>query len=136
VAKMSTKPPSILIVDDNDDLRRALADLFADRGFRVRKVADGFAALAEMRSNLPDVLVSDLNMPKMSGFELLSLVRSRFPEVRVVAMSGDYPGYEVPSGVAADAFYQKIGARSEILIQIVNAVIDRDSSHLRRSNFG
>src|SRR5271163_4516715 len=83
--EMSTKLASILIVDDNDDLREAFADLFANCGFRVRTAADGFTALADMKSNLPDVLISDLNMPIMSGFELLSLVRARFPEVRVIA---------------------------------------------------
>jgi CheY-like chemotaxis protein len=57
---MSNKLASVLIVDDDNDLRTALADLFADSGYTVRTAADGFAALAEMRSQLPDVLISDL----------------------------------------------------------------------------
>jgi two-component system chemotaxis sensor kinase CheA len=60
---------SNLIVDDNDDLRRTLRNLFVDRGYRVRAAADGFSALAKMRSELLDVLISDLDMPRMNGFD-------------------------------------------------------------------
>jgi CheY-like chemotaxis protein len=129
---MSNKLASILIVDDNDDLRWALEDLFADCGYRVRIAADGFSALAEMRSELPDVLISDLNMPRMSGFELLSVVRERFPEVGVIAMSGAYSGNVVPRGVAADAFYPKGGTSNSCLPELVDAIIERDRSHTRR----
>jgi len=65
------------------------------------------AALVEINEEVPEILLSDLNMPGMSGFELLSVVRRRFPAIRVVAMSGAFAGDQVPDGVAADAFYEK-----------------------------
>ena len=123
---------SILIVDDDDDLRSAFGSLFADFGYKVRTAADGFSALAEMRSEPPDVLISDLNMPRMSGFELLSVVRERFPEIGVIAMSGAYSGNGVPRGVAADAFYPKGGASNSCLPELVDAIIGRDRSQTRR----
>jgi CheY-like chemotaxis protein len=129
---MSTKLASILIVDDNNDLRGALADLFADSGHRVRTAADGLAALAEMKSELPDVLISDLEMPIMSGFELLGVVRSRFPEVGVIAMSGAYSGSEVPRGVAADAFYPKGGVANRRLPEMIHEIVERDRPHPRQ----
>ena len=46
-------------------------------------------------------------MPRMSGFELLSVVRRRIPEIYVIATSGAFSGDEVPHGIAADAFYEK-----------------------------
>ena len=89
--------------------------------FFVRSAEDGFSALAEIRKEIPDILLSDLNMPRMSGFELLSVVHHRFPSIRVIAMSGAFSGDEVPSRVSADAFYQKgCGVRS--LLKIIGGL--------------
>ena len=61
---------------------------------------------------------SDLNMPGMSGFELLPLVRLQFPIVRVIAMSGAFCGHQVPDGVTADAFYEKGNSLAGLLESI------------------
>jgi CheY-like chemotaxis protein len=89
--------------------------VFIEFGYNVRSAADGFAALTEIRREARDILISDLNMPGMSGFELLSVVRCRFPAIRVVATSGAFSGDEVLSCVAADAFYRKGGGPGELL---------------------
>jgi DNA-binding response OmpR family regulator len=65
-----------------------------------------------MKQALPDIIICDLNLPKMSGFELLSIIRRRFPHVPVIAMSGEYVGTEIPVGVIADAYLQKGGDHS------------------------
>ena len=70
---------------------------------------------------LPEILLADLNMPGMSGFELLSVVKLRFPAMLTVAMSGAFQGNEVPSGVLADAFYHK-GSSMGSLLMILNSV--------------
>jgi CheY-like chemotaxis protein len=64
---------------------------------------DGFDALLQLQHRVPDLILSDLNIPQMSGFELLSVVRRRFPEILVVASSGAYDSSAVPNGVIADA---------------------------------
>jgi len=97
----------LLIVDDEPATRTTLAHIFAQLGHSVRSAADGFAALEHIRESIPDVILSDLNMPGMSGFELLSVVRRRLPGIYVIATSGAYSGSDVPAGVAADAFYEK-----------------------------
>lgn len=112
---------SLLVVDDDIQLRRSLSTLFAEMGYRVRSSEDGFSALVEIEKEIPDIVLSDLNMPGMSGFELLSVVCARFPGIRVIAMSGTYSGDRAPPGVAADAFYQK-GANLASLLQIVKAM--------------
>jgi CheY-like chemotaxis protein len=106
---------NLLIVDDNPLMRTALSAVFTRSGYRVRSAQDGFAALAELRLEVPDLILSDLNMAGMSGFEFLSVVCRRFPAVRVVAMSGAYSGDEVPPGVMADAFYEKATSIAALL---------------------
>lgn len=111
----------LLIVDDDPSIRLSLSLLLSEIGYRVRCAQDGFSALCELRVEIPDILISDLNMPGMAGFELLSVVRRRFPAMLVIAMSGAFSGNEVPSGVLADAFFQK-GSSMGALLQIIEAL--------------
>jgi CheY-like chemotaxis protein len=97
----------LLIVDDEPLIRFSLSQLFTENGYGVRSAADGLSALDEIHREAPEVLLSDLDMPGMSGFELLLVVRNRFPQIHLIAMSGAFFGDKVPSGVATDAFYQK-----------------------------
>jgi len=110
----------ILIVDDKECIRTTMSLVLTEMGYQVRSVDDGLAALRAIREDTPEILLSDLNMPGMSGFELLSVVRLRFPAILVIAMSGAFSGNEVPSGVPADAFYQK-GSSPSALLQILKA---------------
>ena len=80
----------ILIVDDDAALRNSIALLLQSSGYVVTTAANGFEALLQLKKSLPAVLLSDLNMPEMSGFELLSVVRRRFPQISVIAMSGAF----------------------------------------------
>jgi CheY-like chemotaxis protein len=97
----------LLIVDDELPTRTLLSQIFLQMGHPVRVAEDGFAALEEIRAERSDILVSDLNMPHMSGFELLSVIRRKRPEIYVIATSGAFSGNEVPHGIAADAFHEK-----------------------------
>lgn len=97
----------LLVVDDEPATRTTLTQIFTSLGYPVRAAEDGFSALEQIREEVPDVLLSDLNMPKMSGFELLSVVRRRMPDIYVIASSGAFTGDDVPHGIAADAFYEK-----------------------------
>lgn len=97
----------LLIVDDEPSTRELLSQIFTGLGHPVRAAEDGFSALERMREEVPDILLSDLNMPRMSGFELLSVVRRRMPNIYVIATSGAFSGDKVPHGIAADAFHEK-----------------------------
>jgi len=111
----------LLIVDDEPSIRSSMSAVLAEIGYGVRCAEDSSSALRELCREIPDILLSDLNMPGMSGFELLSVVRHRFPEIHTIAMSGSFSGDEVPSGVAADAFYQK-GSSMGCLERILEAL--------------
>jgi hypothetical protein len=70
---------TLLVVDDEASIRLSLSQALIEIGYSVRCAEDGFSALRELSSAVPDLLLSDLNMPGMSGFELLSEVRRSFP---------------------------------------------------------
>jgi CheY-like chemotaxis protein len=112
---------NLLVVDDDAALRMSLSHIFAAFGHRVRCAADGFSGLSELRVEVPDIILSDLNMPGMSGFEFLSVVRRRFPTIKVIAMSSAFALGDIPLGVAADAFYQK-GSNLGSLLQIMESM--------------
>jgi CheY-like chemotaxis protein len=126
--------PQILVVDDNPSVRETLAMLLMSVGYDVIVAEDGFAALSQLRKMLPDVMVSDLEMPRMSGFELLSVIRRRFPQILTVAMSGAYTEDVLPAGVIADGFYAK-GEQLKKLFRAIEQLIDsapaRSSAHQR-----
>lgn len=107
---------TVLIVDDKECIRTTLSLILVELGYSVRSATDGFAALREIRDAIPNILLSDLNMPGMSGLELMLVVRRRFPAVQIIAMSGAFSGIEASSGIPADAFYQK-GSSILALIQ-------------------
>lgn len=87
---MQTLKAKMLIVEDEPTTRTLLTQIFTGLGHPVRAAEDGFSALEQIREDVPDILLSDLNMPRMSGFELLSVVRRRIPNIYVIATSGAF----------------------------------------------
>jgi CheY-like chemotaxis protein len=129
---MSHSRLDIVVADDNEVLVNVLAETLEEYGYSVRTALDGLEALTKIRSRVPDILLSDLNMPRMSGFELLSIVRRRYPKIKVIAMSAACPWEIVAQGVAADAFYEKSATSVAQLLSIVNAMKGEAGSRLSR----
>jgi CheY-like chemotaxis protein len=77
----------LLVVDDEPPVRDLFQGSLSTEGYEVRVAKDGFEALAQMRGALPDLILSDLKMPNMSGLEFLSVVRRRFPQIPTIAIS-------------------------------------------------
>ena len=97
----------ILVVDDQYSIRETARQILERGGYEVLTAADGLDGLHALSKSLPDLIISDLNMPRMSGFEFLAVVRERFPHIATIAVSADYIISGNPSGVVADAFFQK-----------------------------
>ena len=97
----------LLLVDDESSVREVVSAVLVANGYVVVAAKDGLDALEQLDELLPDVIVSDLKMPRMSGFELLAIVRRRFPHVPVIATSGEFWGSDLPAGVLADAYLEK-----------------------------
>jgi CheY-like chemotaxis protein len=119
----------ILVVEDDRSVLSTIATMLNLKGYEVETASDGFDALMHLKDNIPDLIVSDLNMPQMSGFELLSVVRRRYPQIKVIATSGAYDASDVPSGVISDGFYPKGRSSAAELLDLIKEVLKAPASH-------
>ena len=109
----------VLLVDDDSLIRKLVSRDLVRMGYVVRTAIDGLDALAKLRAGLPDLIISDLHMPRMSGVELLRVVRTRFPQIPVIVISSVAAG-EMPEGLPADAYFHKSGLGFQQLLGIVS----------------
>jgi two-component system nitrogen regulation response regulator NtrX len=79
---------SVLIVDDEPNIRRMLGALLRAEGYEVREAGSGRGALAEVRGEEPDAVMMDLYMPDATGLDVLPELRKAAPDVPVLMMSG------------------------------------------------
>ena len=82
--------PVVLIAEDDEDIALVLTRVFKRAGMTVLRAGDGVAALELLADNRPDVIVTDLGMPRMDGWELIAAVRADPPVARtpIVILSG------------------------------------------------
>jgi len=132
IAVESALKHRVLVVDDEPSVRETLAMILKAAGYDVGTARDGFDALLQIKNRTVEVVISDLNMPEMSGFEFLSVLRRRFPEIVVIACSGAYEsGDHIPGGIIADAFLTKGHYRPEDLLHSVEHLIKTSAAQAR-----
>ena len=112
----------VLLADDNTDLRDYISRLLLDHGYEVETVADGEAALAALRAQRPDILVTDVMMPRLDGYGLLMAVREDaslrdLPIVMLSARAGDDAKVEGLDAGADDYLTKPFSAR-ELLARV------------------
>src|SRR5687767_7993311 len=83
----TTDKPKILVIDDDEQIRRVLLDLFSEV-YNCREVSSAEAALAVLSEESFDLVISDINMGHMSGLELVPHVHSLSPDCVVLMISG------------------------------------------------
>ena len=79
---------NILVIEDESDVADLLEMALRKAGFKTTGAADGASGLQKARDNRPDFIILDLMLPKMSGLELVALVRARYAQMPVVVASG------------------------------------------------
>ena len=94
--------PQILIVDDCDAIREAMAAVFKTRGYEVATAVDGQDALAKFELVRPDLLVTDLAIPRMDGFELCRKLRG-VSSVPIIVVASQVGGEESIKAIEAGA---------------------------------
>jgi type II secretory ATPase GspE/PulE/Tfp pilus assembly ATPase PilB-like protein/CheY-like chemotaxis protein len=123
-----TRGICVLLVDDEDDLRRVMRDLLEREGFTVQEARDGVQALDEVDRHAPDIIVLDLNLPGLDGYSVLSQLRSR-PITRdipviVLTAKGDEDNEVKVFELGADDFLSK-PFRARALAARLEAVLGR-----------
>jgi len=111
-----------LVIDDSLSARRSLAQLLSDMGYEVATAIDGIDAIEKMEKNLPDVILVDLEMPRMNGIELTSHVRNRaetknIPVIMVTSRATDKHRRQAENA-GVDAYLTKPFSENEIMDQL------------------
>lgn len=116
---MPDTPPSVLLIDDDLELSALLGDYIANEGFRVEAMADGVKALEHMRGRVPDIVVLDVMMPRVSGIEVLRRLRT-FSGVPVLMLTarGDDIDCVLALELGADDYVQKPCTPRELVARL------------------
>jgi CheY-like chemotaxis protein len=112
---------SVLLVDDDPSIRALLSKQLEKAGFKAQQAEDGIDGLVKLRHELPDVIISDLEMPSMTGMEFMSVVRRRFPSISIIAFSGSIQG-EFPANAKPDLWFEKSAQKIPEIVQAVQAL--------------
>lgn len=102
-----TLRPCVLIIEDEDGLREILEVNFRSAGYRVFSAADGLTGWQQFERHSPDLLVLDLNLPRISGFRLLELVRSESDVLVLILTAYDFAEAEEVARFRPDAYVKK-----------------------------
>jgi chemotaxis protein histidine kinase CheA/ActR/RegA family two-component response regulator len=116
--------PTVLVVDDSLSQRRALEQLLADAGFRVRAARDGIEAVELLPQVRPDLVLTDLEMPRMNGIELTAHIRnraghSRLPVIMVTSRTTQ-KHRQLAEAAGIDAYFTKPVRDDDLLVKITH----------------
>ena len=79
---------NILIVDDDPAIQHLFEQFLKSKGFSTRVAADGFKALLSIKEQVPDLIITDIIMDGMDGLALIREIRTQYPDMPVIAISG------------------------------------------------
>ena len=82
-----SNPHSILVVDDEEALRTVLSSELASEGYQVESAGDGDEAISIIEKKQFDLVLLDIKMPKVDGFEVLKFIKKSFPAIKVIMLT-------------------------------------------------
>lgn len=126
---MSDRRHKILIVEDDQNMRLSLTELFRHLGYIVVTARDGDEGFMQAVAHQPDLIITDLNMPVLDGVELARLIRrerGKIGGVPIIALSANVNGYHLPDKMTSgiDRFVDKSGGEGHHLITAVKSMLD------------
>jgi two-component system, chemotaxis family, sensor kinase CheA len=116
----------VLVVDDSPIVRELLTEMLATAGLVVDAAEDGLAALRTMESVQPDLVLSDVEMPRMGGLELLRRIRGQNQRLPVVMLTtrGSAADRKAAAELGADAYLVKSDFEGSKLLDTVSRFIN------------
>jgi DNA-binding response OmpR family regulator len=113
---------SILVVDDEEMLRNLLMKILSKEGYQVDAACDGEDAVEKLRQNTYSLLISDIKMPRLNGFELLKIAKRDYPTMGVIIMTAYGDSFTVKDALllGADEYITKPFKSFEI-----NLIVER-----------
>ena len=123
----ATKPLKILVVDDEPAIRRFLRTSLTAHGYQITEAAEGAAALQAMQQGAMDIVVLDLGLPKLDGFEVIKSLRESGASVPIIVLSSrtDEAGKVRALDLGADDYVTKPFGVDELLARIRAALRHR-----------
>lgn len=114
---------NILIVDDEAMMRDLLSKILQREGFSTLSVENGESALEVMRAESIDLIITDIKMPKMDGFQLLKRLKQDYPDVGVIIMTAYGDTYTVRDALllGADEYVTKPFKSHEVALVVERA---------------
>ncbi|MNT46886.1 Transcriptional regulatory protein YycF [compost metagenome] len=120
---------SVLIADDEPNIVISLEFLLEQAGYRIRVAHDGKEALEAIQRQPPDLVLLDVMMPNLSGYDLCQRIRENpaWQHMRIVMLTAKGREVEVSKGLAlgADAYITKPFSTQELLAQVRDLLADR-----------
>jgi two-component system response regulator HydG len=135
---MSGTEPAILVIDDETGILDTLRILLKNAGFQVETAQGGMAGLEALRATPPDIVLTDIRMPQVTGIDILEAVRELDPETPVILMTAQASLQSAISAVNQGAFYyvQKPFSNDEMIAICRRAAEYRqlrsENKHLKR----
>lgn len=116
----------ILVVEDEQTLREMICDTLSIAGHKTIGAPDGFAALSVVRDERPDLIITDVNMPRVDGFEMLDRLRKAGNDTPAIVLTARGEKQDVATGflTGADDYIAKPFVLQELILR-VNAVLRR-----------
>jgi DNA-binding NtrC family response regulator len=119
---------SILVVDDDPIIRKSLQEMLRLEGYQVETASDGTEALRRLEQSSIDVVLTDVKMPALGGFELLAKIKTFSPDTVVILITGYGSIEDAVNGIKAGAYEYITKPLNDDEIKLV---IDRSLEHLR-----
>jgi len=130
--------PMLLVVDDEPEINKLVARIFEKRGYRVATALDGAEALAAVKRQRPDLIMLDLNLPKIDGWEVCRQLKSdpatrSIPIIMLTAAHANVDDAQIGLGLGADEYVAKPFVRA-VLLHNVERLLGRE--HTEETNPG